>query len=103
MLEPVQCGIERALVALQDVLRDLLYAFGDRPPVQRRRLKRAENEEVERARKKVGSLAARHGVDRRHYSEWCRLSTSSCRGREKRPGQRGASWPFMSCRLPARR
>ena len=58
--------IQRALVDLQDVLGDLLHAFRDRPAVERLRLQRSKNEQVECAGEEVRYLLVRHGVDWRH-------------------------------------
>jgi hypothetical protein len=55
MLETMERRVERALVDLQDVLRDLLNALGDRPAVERLRLQRPQDEQVERARKEIGN------------------------------------------------
>ena len=66
MLEAMERRVKRALVDLQDILRDLLDAFGDRPAMQRLGLQRPEDEQVEGTRKQVGN-----GVS----SSWCRMST----------------------------
>ena len=50
MLEAMESGVERALVDLQDVLRNLLDALGDRPAVQGVFLQRAQNQQIDRAR-----------------------------------------------------
>ena len=44
VLQPVQRRIERTLVHAQHILRDLLNAFGNRPPVLRSGLQRPENQ-----------------------------------------------------------
>ena len=62
VLEAMERRVERALVDLQDVLGDLLDALRDRPAVQRVGLQRPEDEQVERARQKVGDRVSSHGV-----------------------------------------
>src|SRR5262245_23035768 len=57
--------VERALVDLQDVSRNLLDAIGDGPAVQGIVLQRAQDQQIERAGQQIGR--SRHGVDRRHY------------------------------------
>ena len=66
VLEAMERRVERALIDLQDVLRDLLDALRDRPAVQRVGLQRPEDEQVERARQKVGNGVSSHGVGCRH-------------------------------------
>src|SRR5262245_51675561 len=46
-LQPVQRRIERALLDAQRILRDLLNAIGDRPPVLRLEGERLEDQEIE--------------------------------------------------------
>src|SRR5262245_57508925 len=65
VLETMEGRIERALVDLQDVPRNLLDALGDGPTVQGILLQRAQDQQIERAGQQVGR--SRHGVDRRHY------------------------------------
>jgi hypothetical protein len=59
VLEAMQRRIKRALVDLQDILRDLLNALRDRPAMQRGRLQRPEDEQIERAGQEVGNIMAR--------------------------------------------
>src|SRR4051812_42586347 len=61
----MESRIERALVDLQDVSRNLLDALGDGPAVQGIVLQRAQDQQIERAGQQIGR--SRHGVDRRHY------------------------------------
>lgn len=49
MFQPVQRRIERTLIDLQDVFRNLLDAFGDRPAMQRTGLQGPEDQEIESA------------------------------------------------------
>ena len=78
MLEAMQGRVERALVDLEHVFGDLLDALGDRPPVLRILLERAQDQQVERAGKQVGG--AGHGVDCRHYrTVVSTVNTKGCR------------------------
>jgi hypothetical protein len=52
--EPVQGGVERALVDLQYLVRPLLDALGNPPPVHRLELERLEHQHVERPLKQIG-------------------------------------------------
>src|SRR5262245_56404909 len=65
VLEPMEGRIERALVDLQDVSRNLLDALGDGPAVLGVLLQRAQDQQIERAGQQIGR--SRHAVDRRHY------------------------------------
>jgi hypothetical protein len=56
----MQGGVERALVYVEDAVRDLLDALADPPPVHRREGKRFENQKVERASEGVGLRARGH-------------------------------------------
>ena len=66
MLEAMECRVERALIDLQDIPRDLLDALRDCPAVQRVGLQRPEDEQVERARQEVGYCMSSHSVECRH-------------------------------------
>jgi len=46
LLQPVESGIEGALLHLQDLVRDLLDAFGDSPAVHRLERDGFEDEQV---------------------------------------------------------
>jgi len=63
VFEAVQSGIERALIDLQDLPRDLLNALGDCPAVHGFGLQRAQNEEIERALQEIETGALRHSVE----------------------------------------
>jgi hypothetical protein len=52
----VKRRIERTLLHLQRVARDLLDALGDRPSVERPQVEDAQDEEVQRALDEVGWL-----------------------------------------------
>ena len=66
MLQAMESRVEGALVDLQDVLRNLLDAFRDRPAVQGTGLQRPEDQQVERARQDVRDGVSSHGVGCRH-------------------------------------
>src|SRR5688572_932022 len=93
MFEPVQCRIERTLIDLQNIFGNLLNPLGYGPPVQRRCLQRAKDQEVERSREKVRNRVARHGVDCRHYTPKKRP------GRFSRPGRACYQLPPTTYRL----
>src|SRR3954470_12566899 len=65
VLEAMEGRIERALVDLQDVSRNLLDTLGDGPAVQGILLQRAQDQQSERAGEQI--WRSRHGVDSRHY------------------------------------
>src|SRR3954462_2409722 len=66
VLETMEGRIERALVDLQDVSRNLLDALGDGPAVQGILLQRAQDQQIERAGQQI--WRSRHGVGSRHYA-----------------------------------
>src|SRR4029079_14282529 len=53
LLQPVQRRIERSLVHLQHVLRELLDPLGDSPSMHRVTGERAQDQEIQRALKQV--------------------------------------------------
>ena len=52
--ETMKRGVERALLHLENVLRDLLQALGDSVPVKGTERHDLENQEVERALEQIG-------------------------------------------------
>ena len=61
VVQPVQGRIERSLADLDDIARDLLQPLGDRVAVLRTAGDDGEDEQVERALRKIG-LGWRHRV-----------------------------------------
>jgi hypothetical protein len=60
VLEPVERGVKRPLVHLEDVAGPLADALGDAPAVQRAERHRLEDEQVERALEQVGAFFVGH-------------------------------------------
>lgn len=77
MLQSVECRVQGPLIHLQNVPRNLLDPFGDRPTMQWLGLEGPQDEQIERALQKVQCGSWRHDVERRHYASWCRMSTTS--------------------------
>src|SRR4051812_31191049 len=69
----MQCGVERSLVDLQDVARDLLNALRDAPTVHGLEREGLEDEHVERPLQDVGVVG-------RHPRLSCRASTGGWSG-----------------------
>jgi hypothetical protein len=57
--EPVQGGVERALLHLQRFFGDLLDALGDRPTVFGLERNRLENQQIQRALDEIGWFSHR--------------------------------------------
>ena len=78
--------IERALVDLEDVARDLLDALGDAPAVHCLEGQCLEDEHVERPLQDVG-VVRRHAFSCRvSTGEWDRSCRNVKRSREREPG-----------------
>ena len=100
LLEPVQRGIERALLHLQDLARHLLQALGDRVAVNRPEGDDLQDQHVERALEQLGFrrlIAHTKAI----YLSICR--TSRCRGTSlARMGRRAPAHlaypPAFGCR-----
>jgi hypothetical protein len=56
MFEPMQRGVQRALLNLQNVVGNLYDALGDGPPVHGLERDRLQNQQVERALDKIGGF-----------------------------------------------
>src|ERR1051326_3855336 len=56
LLETIERGIERALIDLENVARELANTLGDPPAVERCEEEALENEQVESALQKVGAF-----------------------------------------------
>jgi hypothetical protein len=59
VLEAVQGRIERTLLHLEHVARQLPDAFGDRPAMERLECERLQNEQVERSLDEIDGLRGR--------------------------------------------
>ncbi len=80
MLEAMERRVERALVDLQDILRDLLDPLRNRPAMERLGLQRAQDEQVKGTGSRSGTVCRLMVSDVDTNASWCRLSTPRCGG-----------------------
>ena len=97
--QAIERRVERTLLDLQDVARDLLDALGDAPAVHGFERQSFQDQKIERALQDFDPWT--HGLSPRRTTSGisdssCRLSRGSCDGRTQ-----GADFGAGSCGLPA--